>query len=101
LASSSPAIFFIVYFTHGHMGKPWVQNLVFAASLVTGAACLYIISRQRTQYDLLAKMAGVGTLWSYTLIQLDLLYACLALFFSLLGNLAWLLVETSMTAGES
>jgi hypothetical protein len=74
-----PAFLLIVYFTNQYRRRPWMQWIFFLTSLIMGYYNLQLLSAYAYDVSALKYAPGLGTLWAYTLMQMDLLHATFSL----------------------
>lgn len=81
-AKISLPLLLIVYVTHRFAAMRWMQMLLFVASIGVGIKSLDLMSADST-YGEMKKSTGLAMLWAYTLIQLELTPAFVALLIAL------------------
>jgi hypothetical protein len=79
LASLFPALLLIVYFTNKYSSSRYMQALFALVSTVFGVKNLQLITSHGTFGEMM-QTPGLGTIWAYVLMQMNLSLACVSLF---------------------
>lgn len=80
---ASPAVFCIVYFAHKHTKNQWMQFTLLLVSIVFGVYNLSLMTRIGATYQSLMMSPGLGTVWTYSLMEMRLSYAVVSLLVTL------------------
>ena len=78
-AKVTPAIAFMVYLTAPRVSQKWMQIVLALVSGVSGWYSMQIMTNHTASYGDLSKAPGLGVVWAYCLMQLDLKAASFSL----------------------
>lgn len=94
----SPAVAFMVYMSIPHINKNWMQLLLAISACVCGWYNLRIMINHSSSYGELSKAPGLGVIWTYCLMQLNLKFASLSLLAVLCSYFVTLLMKNPITS---
>ncbi|KAI9466833.1 hypothetical protein BJY52DRAFT_1234630 [Lactarius psammicola] len=86
MLSSVPILAIFIFFTNRHKHKRWAQAGFFVLSVVSGTRMIYQVNYSNWLLNM-QQCPPIGTIWVYTVLQLDLGPAALAL--STVGVWVW------------
>lgn len=75
-----PALFSMVFITQKYKKQKWMQLLLLCSSMILGFWNLRLITKRIATYRAMSISPALSTFWAYTLMQMELLYASIALF---------------------